>query len=57
LARYCSGLRVSADRAANRAAHTPAKAAVLDLQRPGLCETGAILASKLPECSEMSDKI
>jgi hypothetical protein len=37
--RYCSGLRVSADRDANRAAHTLAKAAVLDLQRPGLCET------------------
>ena len=37
--RYCSGLRVSTDRDANRAAHTLAKAAVLDLQRPGLCET------------------
>ena len=39
LVRYCSTLRVSADRAANRAAHTRAKPAVLDLQRPGLCET------------------
>jgi hypothetical protein len=39
LARYCSGLRVSADRAANRAAHTRAKGAVLALPRPGLCET------------------
>jgi len=39
LARYCSGLRVSADRAANRSPHTRAKAAVLDLQRPGRYET------------------
>ena len=39
LVRYCSGLRVSADRAADRAAHTRTKPAVLDLQRPGLCET------------------
>ena len=39
LVRYCSTMRVSADRAANRAAHTHAKPAVLDLQRPGLCET------------------
>src|SRR5215813_11609108 len=32
-------LRVSADRAANRGAHTRAKGAVLHLHRPGLCET------------------
>src|SRR5262245_41407578 len=31
--------RVSADAPPDRAAHTRAKAAVLDLQRPGLCET------------------
>src|SRR5215472_4943790 len=31
--------RVSADAPPNRAAHTRAKAAVLDLQWPGLCET------------------
>ena len=42
LARYCSILRVSGDRAANRAAHTRAKAAVLDLQRRGFCETRTV---------------
>jgi hypothetical protein len=33
-----TSLRISADRVANRAAQTRAQAAVLDLQRPGLCE-------------------
>ena len=35
-------LRVSVDRAANPAAHTGVKPAVLDLQRPGLCETRTV---------------
>ena len=35
-------LRGSADRAANPAAHTRVKPAVLDLQRLGLCETGTV---------------
>jgi hypothetical protein len=37
---------VSCDRAANRGAHTRAKDAVLDLHRPGLCETRTLRWSR-----------